>query len=85
MLIGGCPLEEASEHGIHYGNKSFFLLVLLRGVAYVWYFSTNLYIIVLQVVSKPFPEPTHYGFFFSHCKEMGTIVVIVDRYVFICQ
>ena len=52
MLIGGCPLEEASEHGIHYGNKSFFLLVLLRDVAYVWYFSTNLHISVLQAQSR---------------------------------
>ena len=73
MLIGGCPLEEASEHGIHYVNKSFFLLVLLRDVAYVWYFSTNLYIIVLQVVSKPFPEPTHYGIFFLIAKKWGQL------------
>ena len=82
MLIGGCPLEEASEHGIHYGNKSFFLLVLLRDVAYVWYFSTNLYIIVLQVVLEPFPGLARCGIFFSCGRELGQIVAIIGRDMF---
>ena len=48
LLIGGFPLEEASEQGIHSGNKSSFLFFLLHDLAYVWYFSANLDISVLH-------------------------------------
>ena len=52
MLIGGWPLEEASEQSTHSGNKSSFLLFLLHDSAYLWYFFANLDISVLQVVSE---------------------------------
>ena len=48
MLIGGCPLEEASEQSFHLGNKSSFLLFLLHDLVYVWYFSSNPGVSVLQ-------------------------------------
>ena len=64
LLLGGFPLEEASDQGIHSGNKNSFLLFFLHYLAYVWYFYANWDISVLQVVSKPFPGPTRYRIFF---------------------
>ena len=59
LLIGVCPLEGASEQGIHSGNKSSLLLFLLHDLAYVWYFSTNMDISVLH----PTMTESHYIFY----------------------
>ena len=49
LLIGGYPLEGASEQSFHSCNKSYFFLFLLHDFIYVWDFSTNLGISVLQL------------------------------------
>ena len=70
LLIGGFPLEEASEQGIHFGNKGSFLLFFLHNLDYVWYISTNLDISVLQVLLEPFP-------WLACCKK---IILVVENW-----
>jgi hypothetical protein len=65
------PLEEASEKSFHFGTKSPFFLFLLHDLVYVWYFSANLGISLLQVVLDPFLGMEHHGIVFQVTKIWG--------------
>ena len=58
LLLGGCPLEEASEQSSHFGNKSYILLLYVPYLVNMWYVSADSGLSVLQVVFENFPGPT---------------------------